>query len=237
MNRSGYPAGGRRLSVKRRLLFWRLLYGVARVLSRVSAERCRLYAYFLVAQRVEPDRFDRLLRTRAGEVREIGLDEAVTLPVPRPRSAIVGRFRQGARCLAARRDGEFQGFVWYQAGPYEEDEVRCRFVPEPATIAVWDFDVYVIPSARSGSTFARLWRGYFEALSSEGIEWSISRISAFNAPSVSAHATLGALHVGTACFIVLGALQITLASIAPFVHCSFGKERRPVMAVQVPRIR
>lgn len=216
-------------------VFWRLLYGAARLLSRVSGGRCGLHVYFLVAQRVDRGIFGRIPRSSGGDVREIGVEEAVRLPVPRPKEVIVGRFRQGARCLVASRSGDFQGFLWYQPGPYEEDEVRCCFVPQPARRAVWDFDVYVVPSARGGLTFARLWQGCYEALSSAGVEWSISRISAFNAPSVAAHATLGAVHVGTACFLCVGALQITAATVAPFLHCSLSRDRRPVIVVRATR--
>lgn len=235
MERVALAGGIRRLSATNTLSpFWRLLYGGARVLSRITGDRCRLYVYLLVAQRVDLGRFGRLPRQSGMEVREIDVEEALTLPVPRPKEAIAGRFSRGARCLKASRRGEFQGFVWFQPGAYEEDEVRCRFVPRPEQRAVWDFDVYVAPSARGGLAFARLWQAYCEVLSREGVEWSISRISAFNAPSVAAHGSLGAVRVGTACFLALGPVQLMLASTAPFVYCSMGGDRRPVMQVRAP---
>jgi len=232
MEKATQPNRGRWLAATN--VLWWLLYGASRLVSLISNHYCRLHVYVLVAQPVDFARFSRFPRRRSLDIREIGAEEAMALPVPRPREALARRFRQGARCLVARRDGNFQGFLWYQHRAYEEDEVRCCFIPAPPERAVWDFDVFVVPSARGSLTFGRLWQSYYEAISSQGIEWSISRISAFNVHSIAAHAKLGAVRVGTAGFFTVGAVQLMLATVAPFVHFSAGAHQRPVVKVQAP---
>lgn len=211
------------------------LFAVKRLLEGVSAGRVRVHAYHLVAQPVKEAPMLGPRRGRSIEVREVDEAEVVSLPVPRPGAVISDRFRQGARCLAAYADGKFVGFLWYLVGPYEEDEVRCRFVPLPAGQASWDFDVYVDPSARLGLAFARLWDEANARLSSRGIRWSLSRISAFNAGSLAAHGRLGLARVASAVFLCAGSLQVTFASVRPFLHVAIGRRSRPVMELRADR--
>jgi hypothetical protein len=210
------------------------LYICTRALEKLSARRARLHVYHLIAQPVADKPLLPARRGRSIEVSEVGVQEALELPIARPREILAQRFAQGARCLVARSQGRFVGCLWFITGPYEEDEVRCLFVPRPSERAAWDFDVYVDPSARLGLGFARLWDEANAILSSAGVEWSISRISAMNAVSLSAHRQLRAQRVGTAAFLALGSAQIMLSSLAPYVHVALRRESRPVLAISVP---
>lgn len=210
------------------------LYVAARLLASLSRGRISLLVYHLVAQ---PVRTTPSLPTGRGsriEVREAGQEEVLALPVERPRAVLEARFRQGARCLLATSQGRFLGFLWLQFGPYDEDEVRCRFVPGPEGVASWDFDVFVEPSARIGLAFARLWDEANRLLSSQGVKWSISRISAFNAGSLSSHGRLGLVRLGTAGFVLCGPLQLTMATTRPYLHLALNRAVRPEITLRAP---
>jgi hypothetical protein len=211
-----------------------LLYVLKRLLEGVTGGRAKLHVYDLVAQPVARTRQLPPGRGKSIEVCEIGLDEALSLPVDRPRRVLVERFRQGARCLVARVQGNFVGFIWLQLGSYEEDEVRCLFVPKPERSAAWDFDVFVEPSARLGMTFAKLWDEANHLLSSHGMEWSISRISVFNADSIAAHRRLGLRRIGTAGFLCRGPVQLMVSNLRPYVHLALRRASRPVLPVVAP---
>jgi hypothetical protein len=211
------------------------LYASARVLSQISRGKVGLRAYYLVAQPVALAPALPARRGRSIEVREIGLAEALELPVDRPRAVIERRMRHGARCLVARSDGRFLGFLWFQLAPYEEDEVRCLFVPSPKGRASWDFDVFVQPSARLGFAFARLWDEANAILSKEGIRWSISRISMTNASSLAAHRRLGLVRLGSAAFVCAGDTQVMLSTLWPFVHVALRRSSRPKLELNVAR--
>jgi hypothetical protein len=208
-------------------------YILQRLVDRISLGAVQLHAYGLVAQPVrrEPMLPDR--RGAATSIREIGLEEALTLPVDRPRGVVERRFQRGARCLAANLNGKFAGYLWFQLAPYHEDEVRCLFVPLPAGSTAWDFDVYVDPSARAGPTFARLWDEANRILSSMGVAWSLSRISLPNRTSLNAHGRLGAVRLATALFLTMGKMQVALATIRPYVHVGLGTDAYPVLRLQI----
>jgi hypothetical protein len=117
------------------------------------------------------------------------------------------------------------------AGPYDEDEVRARFVPVPAGQACWDFDVTILPDFRMSRLFGLLWTRASEELSSTGIRWTVSRISAFNGGSIASHRRLGAKIVGTALFLCAGRWQLMGSTLRPKLHLSWREDQRPVMPV------
>ena len=209
------------------------LYVVSRLLALLSLGRIRLIAYHLVAQPIL-EGVPTTTRNRGIEVREVGPEEVFALPVERPLDVLKARFGQGARCLVASQRSRFLGFLWFVRGPYEEDEVRCLFVPLPHEIAVWDFDVYVEPSARLGFAFHRLWDEANRLLSSIGVKWSLSRISAFNAGSLASHRRLGSVRIATAAFLCAGPAQVLLASTRPYFHFAMRRTSRPVMRLYAP---
>jgi hypothetical protein len=141
------------------------------------------------------------------------------------------RFGQGAVCFGAFKGGAIIGCLWLCLGPYLEDEVRCRFVPRDAS---WDFDVYLHPEHRVGFGFARLWDEANAYLRARGLAWSISRISVLNTKSLAAHDKLGIRTLGTATFAKLGALQVMLATLAPFIHLSLSPASAPTLVLRAP---
>lgn len=211
-----------------------LLYLVSRILEVVSGGRSRLVAYHLVAQPVSDVPALPARRGRNIVVREFRGSDVYELPVERPRGVLESRFAQNARCLVATCEERFLGFLWFVQGAYEEDDVRCLFIPEPAGEASWDFDVFVDPTARLGFAFMRLWDEANRLLSSEGVSWSISRISAFNVGSLASHRRLGLRRIASAVFVCVGPVQLMFATCQPYVHLAFGPTSRPVMRLRVP---
>jgi hypothetical protein len=156
---------------------------------------------------------------------------------PPPLEVIRLRYEQEAICLAAFEGKSLVGYLWLLLGPYEEDEVRCRFIPMPEGKAAWDFDVYVVPGYRFGIGFLRLWDEANRYLKERGIQWTMSRISAFNAVSLASHRRLGARVVGHAVFVVLGPCQLALTTVFPFVHLSISTRSEPKIRIYPPETR
>lgn len=206
-------------------------YALARALARCSGGRCNLYKYRFVAQPVST----RSLcgsRGRSIDVRPAGptLDPS---QFRRRADVLARRFAQGAQCLAAYAAGSLAGFLWYCTGPYREDEVRARFVPARPD-AAWDFDVQVFGEHQLGFAFARLWDEANLRLHAAGIRWSMSRISAFNPASRSAHARMGAVRIGSAVFLRCGSWQWMAATLAPFLHWSRNDAAVPQLRLVPP---
>lgn len=210
------------------------LYLIDRVLSRATVGRARLVRYHIVAQpigrpgatRLRPDTKTRLALTPA--------DSPLVRQFPRPASVIGARFAAGGQCLSAVVEDDFAGYVWWQRDRYEEDEVRCSFELRDAGRCVWDYDVYVAPRFRVGRTMARLWQAADDHLASQGVAWSLSRISAFNPASLSAHARLGTVHCECATFLVVGPVQLAWLEQAPYVHLSWRDGQRPRLTLGPP---
>jgi hypothetical protein len=196
------------------------LFLLDRIITTLSKGSCRLYRYHLIAQPVPAAALLPSGRGKKIEIRLIDEQDDVIGQFPRPAEAIKERFRQGAKCLVAFKEGKFVGFLWLLLGSYQEDEVRARYTPLPKGGTAWDFDVYVEPGSRLGLTFLRLWDEANRFLCHHDILWSCSRISAFNTASLGAHARLGTLCLGSAIFFHTGRWQITFASIPPYFHLS-----------------
>ncbi len=205
------------------------LFLLDRFLSTFSGGRFRLYRYYFVAQPVAGSALLPPGRGKKIEIRLIHEQDEIIRQFPRPLSVIESRFRQGARCLAASKEHRFIGFLWLQPGnrPYQEDEVRARYIPLPADRTSWDFDVYVAPEFRLGLTFPKLWEEANRMLSETGVLWSCSRISALNSGSLAAHAHFGIRPLGSAIFFCAGSWQITLAPMPPYFHLSTHSDSFP----------
>lgn len=211
-----------------------LLYLVDRVLQKASGGRARLVRYRIVAQPV--GRADvKKLRADASTVLALTPGDSPLLShFPRPPQVIRQRYASGSQCLSAIVNGTFAGYIWWQHGRYEEDEVRCSFVLASPGTCVWDYDVYVEPRYRLGRTMARLWQAVDEHLAAQGIAWTLSRISTFNPGSLAAHARLGTETCAHATFLVLGPLQLAFLGQAPFVHLSWRDDQRPQLRLGPP---
>ncbi len=178
---------------------------------------CRVWRYQFVAQRVAAS----AMRRAPGKivVRPVERLDEVPVAYPRPRDVVAARFRQGGHSIAAWMGDELAGILWYQYGAYQEDEARVRYcLPSPHSC--WDYDVFVQPQLRLGTVFCRLWDEAHGRLHARGIQWSCSRISAFNAASLRAHRRVGIVHLGAATFFALGRWQLMLANLPPYLHIS-----------------
>lgn len=203
--------------------------------ANTAARRLRLPVgvrrYLFVLQPVPEAPLLKPHRGRAIEVRVVEPEEPALLDLPLTQPVLDYRFGQGAVCFGAFKDGAIVGCVWLVLGPYDEDEVRCRFVRAPAALASWDFDVWVHPDHRSGFAFARLWDTANAYLRARGVRWSASRISAFNAGSLRSHGSLGARVLGSATYVSLGPLQLMTSTFRP--RLSLTLRRRPDLVIPV----
>ncbi len=196
-------------------------YALARCLRLIGVG---LYRYQFVAQPVVAG----AMRSAPGKLAMRTIASLAELPAayPRPREVVAARFRQGGYSIAAWKGEELAGILWYQLGAYQEDEVRVRYcLPSPHSC--WDYDVFVHPKMRLGTAFCRLWDEANRRLHERGIEWTCSRISAFNPASLRAHARIGAVALGNATFFRLGRWQLMLASLPPYCHLSSGPASSP----------
>lgn len=210
------------------------LYLVGRVLQALSCGRARLIRYYIVAQPV-PNPFVPMCKLSETErVHEAGLESPLVGFFPRPQEVVRSRFQRGHVCLVATSKDRFAGFLWFARELYDEDEVHCRFVLTEPGSGVWDYDVHVEPHFRLGRTFARLWDATNERLSASGVQWTFSRISAFNRQSLQSHQRLGTRKMYTLTFICLGAFQLSLMSCKPYVNFSWKGRGCPTVVVYPP---
>lgn len=208
------------------------LYGLSRILAALSGGRVRVHKYYFVSQPVPKTSWLPGRRGQGFEVRQVEEVDPLVRQFPRPARAAPFRFNQGAVCFAALRDGRFAGFLWLTLGPYQEDEVRCRYVPLPARESAWDFDVYVEPEHRNGVVFLKLWDEANRFLAAREIRWSLSRISAFNAGSILSHARMQASRIGTATFLCIGSWQIAASTASPHLHVSTREASFPTYVLE-----
>jgi hypothetical protein len=207
---------------------------LARGAKRLTGGRLRVVHYRIVAQPV-PDRAWVSGPADAGfAIERIEAGHRLTRNFPRPAEVIARRFADGAVCFAASRGDALVGFIWLMHEAYEEDEVRCRFVPRPAARTAWDFDVYVDPAFRMSRAFLRLWDAANAYLRERGIEWTMSRISAFQTRSQAAHRRLGAQPVASALFLCLGMVEISFFTTRPYAWVSVDPGSRPALFVDAP---
>lgn len=190
-----------------------------------------LHKYYFVAQPVQQKRWLAPKRGTAIDIRQVTQFDPIVKVFPRPEKVIPYRFDQNAVCLAASKAAEFVGFLWFTLGPYQEDEVRCRYVPLPKGKSAWDFDVYLHPEHRNGIAFLKLWDEANAFLRSHDVHWSLSRISAFNSHSRQSHGRMGAHHIGTAIFLTIGSHQVSVATVEPYFHYSLHPDSFPTFAL------
>jgi hypothetical protein len=212
--------------------YWNaLLFSTSRLSSALLRNRIRIVKYYFTAQPVKVPDDERWVRSATFDFSWADRDCRLLQQADRPASTLGSRFAQGARCLVAAKEDQLAGFLWFVTGPYEEDEVRARFVPGPPGAAAWDFDVMVMPRYRMGRLFGYLWARANAELASRGVRHTMSRISAFNAGSLASHKRLGASIVGSALFVCVGRLQLMWSSLRPRWHFSWRSDQRPTVVV------
>ena len=210
------------------------LYLAARLLHSATRGYVRIFRYHLVAQPIPHAAVGQRSSAKT-IVRIADRSDPIVGRMPRPVRVIERRFRAGATCFVAESAGRLCGFLWIAHRAYDEDEVRCRFELAQPKECVWDFDVHVEPEFRLGRTFARLWDAANHHLDQQGIRWTLSRISAFNPASLSAHGRLGVRILHSATFLRAGRLQIAVLSLPPFLHVSVSERYRPTLRLSPPR--
>jgi hypothetical protein len=211
--------------------WWSLVYAIHRALLKISAGRIRLICYALVVQPVAPPTVPARPRTSRIAVRELTADDPMLVRIPRQLSVMQGRFARNGRAIGAFTDDDsFAGMIWFQLDDYDEDEVRCRYRFLPRGRVCWDYDMLIEEALRVTPLFTRIWTAATTMLHGLGIEWTASRISSFNAPSLRSHARLGAKRVGTVTFLCFGPVQLLVGTCRPYIHLSVGKSA-PVIDV------
>jgi hypothetical protein len=203
---------------------------VSSLVQRVTRGYARLHKYRFIAQPVASRPWLPAHRGAGIEVHELDASDPLLKEFPRPDWVMPYRFGQGAICLAAFKDARCAGFLWLVVGPYAEDEVRCRYVPEGQ--ASWDFDLYIYPEYRNSLVFLRLWDEANRYLAARGVRWSLSRVSAFNAGSLASHARMGAKRIGTAVFLCAGSWQLFAGTVSPYFRVSWSADTFPTLALR-----
>jgi hypothetical protein len=201
------------------------LYLASHLIAFLSFDRLHLRKYYFVSQPLPVPELPKG-RGHSIQVREIDRNHPEVPNFPRPRNVISRRFDDGSRCFLATKDDAFAGYLWLKSNGYDEDEVRCRFVPQPAHATVWDFDVFVPPELRNGLAFLRLWNAAGQDAAQDGFRYSVSRIAAFNPMSLASHARLGAFPIGSAYFLNGTRWQL-LFSTSPTLRLSIGRSHTP----------
>jgi hypothetical protein len=196
-----------------------LLYAIDRVLSAISP-KLRLHVYEFMVQPITdkpllPRNFKRQL-----VVREIKAGDAEMALMPVRPDLMAARLRNRATCLGALKDDVLIGYMWFCSPAYDEDEVRCTYLVEPAGEAVFDFDFYLFPEYRLGLGFVALWNGANEYLTQRGIRYTFSRLTRFNLASRRAHQHLGWKRVGRALFLKAWQVEVMVSTVHPYVHVS-----------------
>lgn len=196
--------------------------------------RARLHNYYIVAQPVPAKALAPRRLGKRIEVHQISTPEELGAAFGRPPEIIKIRLQEGAICLAGLIEDELVGFLWLKLDAYDEDEVRCRFIPQPKGKAAWDFDVYVEPKHRLSLTFVRLWDEANHFLRDHGYEWVMGRIDASALASLASHRRLGTNIVGRAIFLKIARYQVTFANLPPYLHLSTHPEVTPEVRVVAP---
>lgn len=208
-----------------------ILYGLDQVLIRLGS-RFRIFYYELMVQPVLEKPLAPPNLTRSYEVREISEGDEIIAKMPPPSHIIKHRFLQDVVCLGLFSKGKFIGYLWLCFGPYQEDEVRCTFIPLPEDQAVFDFDLYLFPEHRLGLGFVALWDNANRYMISRGIRFTSSRVSRFNTVARKSHRHLGCKCVGKAIFFRGKRVQIMFSTRMPFFHISFHEQSKPQLRIQ-----
>ncbi len=213
-----------------------ILFAASRAIDITTSSRLRLLKYYFIAQPITEQFIQdsaEVSRISPFTLSWVQSDCPVFTQVERPSLVLNARFAKNAHCLLATHgdDKKFAGFLWFIVGPYDEDEVRARFIPQPSGITAWDFDVTIAPRFRMGRLFSYLWRAANMEMRTLGITHSLSRISAFNAASLASHQRLGGTIVGQATFLCAGRFQLMASSLRPYLHLSWLNTQRPEILV------
>jgi hypothetical protein len=207
------------------------VYLLTRALHRGRVP-AHVYLYELIAQPVPDVPLLRGSLRKGIKVREVGPDDPALARMPVSPATLAARFAQPTVCLGAFRKERLIAYMWLCFGPYQEDEVSCRFVPTASPRAAWDFDFYVFPEDRLGLGFASLWDDANAYLRARGYRYTCSRVNRFNTASRRSHARLNGRRLGQLLFVRAFGLQAMLASVSPYLSVTRDAGARPVVRVR-----
>ncbi len=213
-----------------------VLYGLHRFLQRLAPANIveRLY---IVAQPVPAGPGPGVRRGQQIEIRTITAGDPAIRTFTRTPGELADRFAQGAVCLGAFRGDELLGWLWFATGAFQDYTYPVTFTLHPAHCVAWDFDVYVRPEARFSAAFARLWEAAFTQLRSQGINQTLSAISAYNPASMRAHHRLGTVTLGSIFVLRTGKLQaVWSATFRPHSQWSSRPGFRAKLSIKAPLI-
>ena len=212
-----------------------VLYGASKLLTKVSRGRSALIVYDIVAQPLA-----------AFAAPADGRPSPFVLTPCQPRDGIIAqfptdrvpgifelRFKQGHRCHVLTKADAFVGFIWLASGHYAEDTLRADYQFDAAR-AVWDFDLHIEPQYRLSRAYATLWQQLAQGLQNDGINWSLSRISAFNPRSLKSQYRAGARRLGGVTVCRIGNLELMMCSYRPRFNITWNARQCPVLKVPVP---
>jgi len=207
-----------------------LLYGVDRALFRIGLP-IRLFFYELMIQPIADKPVLTSALNKGFTIREIKPGDPALALMPVSAKGLDERFAKPTVCLGAFRNDKLIAYMWLCLGPYEEDEVRCLFVPIPENRAVWDFDFYVFPEDRLGLGFVCLWDCANAYLRERGYCFSCSRVTRFNTSSRKAHNHFKWQRIGHTLFLCAKRLQVMVATVPPYLVVTFDRSSRPVIQI------
>lgn len=201
-----------------------------RIILFFSKGNARIERYIMASQPISKK--PRLPPHRGKNIHVVELfrGDPLLSELPRSEAVINKRFQQGSHCLAATKEGHVVAFLWLIFEGYNEDMARVRY-QLPNNEYVWDYDVYVYPEHRLGLTFAKLWDGADDWLRKKNVNYSFSRISAFNPSSRFSHGSLGAKEIGITNIMIFGSWELMWSNLPPKLAL-YGKNRRPT--IQLP---
>ena len=211
-----------------------LVYGSDRLLRRLTGGRAQIHLCYFMTQPVPEKALLPPGIAKAVTVAPIRAADLRDTELPLSPELLRSRLERGVVCLGAYKDGRLIGFHCINFGTHDDELYRARFEPRPAGKAVWDFDIFILPSHRGGLSFAFLWDGVFDFLRSRDVRWLTSYIAATNVTSLRSHLRMGSVKLGSVVFLRIGALQTVFSDRKPYVHVSLADSGRALFRIDAP---
>lgn len=209
-----------------------LLYILDKALVTLTFNRLLIHKYYITRQPVTAAASVPPTKALDIEIKQLASDDPTLDMMDRPATTLQQRYSRGGQCFAAFKKEQFAGNLWLNFDQYQEDEVRCRYILQPAGTAAWDYDVFVLPKYRFSYVFAKLWDYANQQMINRGIHYVYSRINYYNIGSLQSHKRLGSKVFGTVYFVNLGKWQLMFSRrFRPFVKFSMRKAEYPALYI------
>lgn len=212
-----------------------VLYVINRIGERLLGGRFSVFKiHFVVHVLPETAAAPRVRKGRM-DIRHLRTDEAVAAGISFPEPLIESRMADEAWCVAAFMDDRVVGYRWMQLTPHRDEELRCRFVPEPAGRVAWCWNFYIDPKYRGTRVFTRLWDETFVLVRKLGAKGTVSWGSALTPRLLAAESKLGAKEIGRALIWRLGPWQLLIGNLPPRIHFSVHDGACPSIRLTLPQ--